>query len=147
MSGDALHRNRTVRNLVVDYALGAAILGLNPFPNLLTLTLAIAAVLLIKMIREIRSQWGFLVRPGVLTLMGNFLSFLGAMATALVAWGSLIALSFFVPEVQRLSVAAALFILFWMVGMGTNQYYINRYPIEPTAEPTVKPTVEPSDGA
>ncbi len=133
-SSNALWRNRTVRNLVMDYALGGAILGLNPFQNLLTLTLVIAAVLLFKMVRDIRAQWGFLVKPGGLTMIGNILSFIGALGASLMAWGSLIVLSFLVPVVNRLAIAAALFTLFWLVGMGTNQYYLNRYPIDATVD-------------
>lgn len=133
-SSDVLQRNRTVRNLVTDYALGGAILGLNPFQNLLTLTLVIAAVLLFKMVRDIRAQWGFLIKPGMLTLIGNILSFIGALGAALMAWGSVIALSFFVPVVNRLAITAALFTLFWLVGMGTNQYYLNRHPIDGTVD-------------
>jgi hypothetical protein len=129
-TSDVLYRNRAVRNLVMDYALGGAIVGLSPFQNLLTLTLIIAAVLLFKMVRDIRAQWGFLVKPGVLTIIGNLLSFVGALGASLMAWGSVIALSFFIPVVNRLAIVAALFTLFWLVGMGTNQYYLNRHPID-----------------
>ena len=43
--------------MVMDYALGTAIVGLNPFQSWLTVTLCIALALILKMLWDIRRKW------------------------------------------------------------------------------------------
>jgi hypothetical protein len=115
--------HRAGRSLTLDYALGAAILGLNPFPNLLTVTLICACGLVLVMIRHIGKKWEFVQGQNGFAIAGNLFGGLGALAMAFMAWLTLTAIGFFVPIVDRFAISAALFTLTWMMGLATNQYY------------------------
>ena len=42
-----LQRNQQIRNLILDYAIASAIIGLNPFRATLTVTLLVVGVLIL----------------------------------------------------------------------------------------------------
>lgn len=116
-------QGRRVRDLILDYALGSAILGLLPISRLFTLKLLLAFGLIIKMSWDIGKAWHF--RPGqdLLARIGVFFGSLGALAMAFMAWLTFWGLGVFVPYLQGLALAAALFTLSWGQGQVVNQFY------------------------
>jgi hypothetical protein len=120
-------RHYQARQLMLDYAVGAAILGLNPFDHLLTPVLLITAGLTVKMMRDIGAVWEFARGQDMLAIAGNLFGGLGAFAMALMAWVTMVALSALVPILSRFAISAALFTVVWMLGVATNQFYFNGY--------------------
>lgn len=115
--------NKEIRELIIDYAIGAAILGLNPLPGTLTVTLLAASVLLLKMMRDIGTKWGYPKGQDALAIGGNLLGGLGSFWVAFMAWVSMYGAGLFVPFVGRFAVASSLFALTWRVGQATHLYY------------------------
>jgi uncharacterized protein (DUF697 family) len=116
---------RQSRELVFNYALFAAILGLNPFPNLLLITIAITGIVALKMIRDVGAQWNFQQGQDFLAIVGSLFGLLGAFATAFMAWVTVIVISIWIPLVNRFAISAALCTWMWMTGRTANQYYLN----------------------
>lgn len=77
-----VRQQHQVRGLILDYALGASILGLIPIPRLFTLKLLVAAGLLLKMMWDIGKLWGFRKGQDLLAIAGNFFGGLGALVMA-----------------------------------------------------------------
>jgi uncharacterized protein (DUF697 family) len=118
-----VRRERRLRELILDYALGASILGLIPIQRLFTLRLVIAAGVILKMIWDIGNLWGFRRGQDLLAIMGYGFGSLGAFAMAFGAWLTLFGIGIFVPYVKGLAYAAALFTLTWGLGQATRQFY------------------------
>ncbi|WP_202895720.1 hypothetical protein [Iningainema tapete] len=116
-------RLRKIRHMILDYALGNAILGLIPIPRLFTLKLLVAAIFIIKMIRNIGAKWDFPKAKDALAIAGNIFGWIGAFAIALMAWLTMITIGVFIPYVGGFALAAALFTLTWVLGQVTNQFY------------------------
>ncbi len=115
--------NQEIRKLIIDYAIGAAILGLNPMPGSLTVTLLATSVLLLKMMRDIGTKWGYPKGQDVLAIGGNLLGGLGSFWVGFMAWISMYVAGLFVPFVGGFAVASSLFVLTWRVGQATHLYY------------------------
>lgn len=120
-------RYRAVYDLVLDYALGSAIIGLNPLPNLLILTLILTSLLLLKMRHDIQKIWNVPPRKGFWASTDILLGVIGALSIAFMAWLTLIIVSAFIPLVHRFAVSASLFALVWMVGFVINHSYLGAY--------------------
>lgn len=118
---------RVVHDLVVDYALGSAIIGLNPIPDLFILTLILVTILLIKMRHDIQKMWNVPRQKGFWASTDILLGSIGALSIAFMAWLSLIILSAFIPLVHRFAISASLFALVWMVGFAINHSYLGAY--------------------
>jgi len=123
----ASRRYRAVYDLVLDYALGAAIIGLNPFPSLFLLTLILTSLLLLKMRHDIQKMWNVPPRKGFWASTDILLGVIGALSIAFMAWLTLIIVSAFIPLVHRFAIAASLFALVWMVGFVINHSYLGAY--------------------
>ncbi|WP_377479731.1 MAG: hypothetical protein P2A85_11050 [Microcoleus anatoxicus] len=115
--------NKEIRELIIDYAIGAAILGLNPLPGTLTFTLLAASVLLLKMMRDIGGKWGYPKGQDALAIGGNFFGGVGSFWIAFMAWISMYVAGLFVPFVGGFAVASSLFALTWRLGQATHLYY------------------------
>ena len=113
--------------MALDYALGAAIIGLNPFPNLFIVTLILTSILLFKMRQDIRKIWNVSRRGGFWASTDSLLGGIGALSIAFMAWLTLIIVSAFLPIVHRFAVSASLFALVWMVGFVINHSYLKAY--------------------
>jgi uncharacterized protein (DUF697 family) len=120
-----LRRHLKVRSMILDYAMGAALLGLNPIRGTLTITLLIVAALIIKMIIDIGSKWGYAKGQDPLAIIGYIFGFLGAFALALMAWVTMLCFGLFVfaPLFSGFAKSAAFFTLTWTLGQVTNQFY------------------------
>ncbi|TAG89933.1 MAG: hypothetical protein EAZ09_11615 [Oscillatoriales cyanobacterium] len=117
--------NKEIRDLIIDYAIGAAILGLNPLPGTLTVTLLAASVLLLKMMRDIGARWGYPKGQDMLAIGGNLFGGFGSFWIAFMAWISMYVTGLFVPFVGSFAVALSLFALTWRIGQATHLYYVS----------------------
>ena len=115
--------NQEIRELIIDYAIAAAIMGLNPLPGTMTVTLLAASVLLLKMMRDIGGRWGYPKGQDALAIGGNLFGGLGSFWVAFMAWVSMYGLGLFVPFVGGFALASSLFALTWRVGQATHLYY------------------------
>ncbi|MFM9267760.1 hypothetical protein [Tychonema sp. BBK16] len=117
--------NKEIRALIIDYAIGAAILGLNPLPGTLTVTLLAASVLLLKMMRDIGAKWGYPKGQDLLAIGGNLFGGFGSFWIAFMAWLSMYVAGLFVPFIGSFAVALSLFALTWRIGQATHLYYVS----------------------
>lgn len=124
-----------VRNLILDYAMGAAILGLLPIPGFLMfeVQLVAAGVLVFKMILDIGAKWGYPKGQDVLAIAGNIFGCLGAFSMALMAWVAVFCVGLFVPFVGSMALASSLFTLTWTMGQVTSQFYASGRQIDAAA--------------
>ena len=120
--------NRTVRNLILDYALAAALLGLIPnYGNKWADLLGIAALglLNLKLIRDIGRRWGNPPVRDVLASIGGLLGVLGAFAIAIASRVIVSTISLFIPLAIVLSSPVGHGVLTWALGRTANQYYLS----------------------
>lgn len=120
-----IKRHRQIRNLILDYAMGAALIGLNPIRGTLTLTLLVVGILILKMIRDIGYSWRYTKGQDPLAIAGNLFGFLGAFALAFMAWVTIFCFGLFMPLFSGFAICVALFTLTWTLGQVTNQFYAN----------------------
>jgi hypothetical protein len=118
-----LRRYRRIRTLILDYAMGSTLIGLNPFHGVLTLTLVIVGLLVSKMIWDIGHLWGYTKGQDFLAVAGILFGFLGAFGLAFMAWLTMFSLGVFVPLFSGFAKSAAFFTLTWTLGQVTNQFY------------------------
>jgi hypothetical protein len=118
-------RYEAVQQMVVDYAIGLAILGL--FHAFLTPVLVVAVLLLFKMLWDIARRWDFSITLNPIPLLGQLLNVLGASAIALLAWITLVFLGAFVPLIDHYALAAALMSGTWTLGASANQFFMNAF--------------------
>ncbi len=118
-----LRRQRQIRNLILDYAMGSALIGLNPFHGILTLTLVVVGVLSLKMMWDIGHLWGYTKGQDPLAIAGNLFGFLGSFALAFMAWLTMFSFGSVVPLFSGFAISAAFFTLTWTLGQVTNQFY------------------------
>ena len=98
-------RYRTIQSMVVDYALGVAIIALNPFRSLLVLTLCVAGALILKMMWDIRHKWHFAGRHSVLAIASYLFNLLGALTMGFMALLTLIFIGVVFPVMPRFGLA------------------------------------------
>lgn len=125
-----IRRYRTVHSQVLDYALGAAIIGLNPFPHSLIVTLILVGILLFKMHHDIQKIWNVPRQRGFWASTDCLLSMIGALSIAFMAWLTLMIISAFIPLIHRFAISAALFSLVWMIGFAINHSYLKLIPLQ-----------------
>ena len=127
LSATISRRYQANQFLMVDYALGVAIIGLNPFQNLLTLTLCIAAAIILKMMWDIRRNWGCSDGNHLLAIASFLFNLLGALTMGFMALLTLIFAGVFFPIINRFALSAALMTVTWIAGAVTNQFFLNGY--------------------
>ncbi|NJK38376.1 MAG: hypothetical protein HC825_01475 [Oscillatoriales cyanobacterium RM1_1_9] len=118
---------RSGRELIFNYALLAAILGLNPFANLLSLTILLAGILTLKMIWDLGAEWRFVKGQGLLAIIGSFFGALGACVMGFMSWLAVIIASIWLPVINPLAISAALWTWTWMIGRTVNEFYLSGY--------------------
>lgn len=119
--------NCKARNLIFDYALGAAVIALIPIviPGIWVIRILTLIVLIFKMRRDLAALWGFPKGHDILARVGSGFGCLGALAVALMAWLTMSAIGAFVPYINSLALAAAFATLTWATGQLTNQFYFS----------------------
>lgn len=120
-----IRREGDIRQLIFDYAMGAAIVGLIPLTGGGTLEVKLLAVLLLnlKMMWDIRHLWGQPQGQGALAALGNIFGALGAIIAGFLAWGTLVGLGVIFPYLGAFAKAAGFATATWVVGQATNQFY------------------------
>lgn len=118
-------RYQQIQSMVVDYAIGLAILGL--LPRFLTPVLMISLALLLKMLWDIAKRWQFAVAYNPIAIGGGLLNVLGSLAIALLAWVTFIFLGTFIPLIDHFGLSAALMSGTWTLGAAANQFFFNGY--------------------
>lgn len=116
-------KRRRVRNLILDYGLGMAALGVNPFPGFLTFTLLVSGILILKMLRDIGVIWGFTGGQDWLAIASGFFGAISSFWLGIMAWGTVLAFSAFLPLPRSFAIAAGLFTLTCGLGQATSQFY------------------------
>lgn len=116
---------KEMRNLILDYAIGIAILGFNPFPGINLVTNTIAGVLIIKMIRDIGSKWGYPKGQDAIAIIGSIFGGFGAFLAAITSWATISFAGLYLPFIGEFAVASFLFTLTWAIGQATNQFYLS----------------------
>jgi uncharacterized protein (DUF697 family) len=120
--------NFKVRNLIFDYALGAAIVALLPIPNL-GIWQAIALVLLnILLVVGIARLWQFQKGGDLLARIGIVFGIAGAILLGFLVWLLVIAVGAVVPLIGTLAPGMAAFCYFWGVGQAINHFYVSKLP-------------------
>ncbi len=121
-------REGTVRRLIFDYALGAAIVGLVPIRGggTLELKLLIVLGLILKMSWDIRNLWGRPTGQDPLAVIGNMFGFLAAVLVGGLAWATLVGLGVVIPYVGAFARAAGFATATWIAGQSVNQFYTSQ---------------------
>ena len=116
---------KEVRDLILDYAIGIAILGFNPFPGVNLVTNTIACGLILKMIRDIGSKYGYPKGQDTIAIIGSIFGGFGAFFAALTSWATISFIGLYIPVIGEFTSASFLFALTWAIGQATNQFYLS----------------------
>lgn len=116
---------KEVRDLILDYAIGIAILGFNPFPGANLITDTIAFGLILKMISDIGKKWGYPKGQDVIAIIGSIFGGCGALAAALTSWATISFVGIYVPIIGEFAATSFFFTLTWAIGQATNQFYLS----------------------
>ncbi|MGF1535546.1 MAG: hypothetical protein ACFB4J_03525 [Elainellaceae cyanobacterium] len=117
--------NQKARRLILDYALGAAILALFPIPRVRVLKAIALLVLHYKLLRGVRQIWGKGRGGDLLAWFGVLAGLAGAIALGFMGWIGTIALGALVPNIDALAPGAAFFCYFWSIGQVVNHFYLS----------------------
>lgn len=125
--------NFKVRNLILDYALGAAIVALLPISNIVLLQAIALVVLNIFLVRGIASLWRFQKGGDLLARVGIIFGIAGSILIGFVAWLCLLIVSVWITSVWvaglRLMVLAPgviAFCYFWGIGQTVHYFYLSK---------------------
>ncbi|MGF1491608.1 MAG: hypothetical protein ACFBSC_03975 [Microcoleaceae cyanobacterium] len=140
-SFDLQSPNREMRALIFEYALIAALIGLNPFRNLFSVSLILVGLLSFKMMRDIGRTWGYPRGQDILAIAGNLVGGIGAFIMACLAWVSVIVAAIYFPVLQSFALAAAYGTFTWIVGQATHQYYATGKAREPREDGEIDTSV------
>lgn len=126
---------RKVRSCILDYALGAAVLGLIPVYGrwIPAIRLTLLVILNLKMIFNVGRFWGYHRRQGFLATVGCILAIVGSLALAIMVWLAVLAVGLFVPLIDSLARAAAYGVLTWSIGRTVSQYFYSPQFLDPLA--------------
>ena len=116
---------KEVRDLILDYAIGIAIFGFNPIPGINIVTDAVAFGLILKMIRDIGSKWGYPKGQDAFSIIGSIFGGFGALFAAFTSWAAISLVGIYLPVVGEFATASFFFTLTWAIGQATNQFYLS----------------------
>ena len=126
--------NHTVRSLILDYALAAAILGLiATIGQWLGLYSFLALTLLnLKMMRDIGVRWGRPKGQDAFAIFSSLVSVLGAFAIAIMVRLLFSVIGLFIPLIIVFNRAVGYATLTWALGRATNQFYLSSKRVDST---------------
>lgn len=118
---------RKVKSTIIDYTLGAAILGVLPVYGrwIPLLRVALLIMLILKMVRDIRRCWGDRQDRRVKAAFSCFLGVVGSVALALIAWLGVLLMSLLIPFIDILARAIAYGVLTFNIGRTMSHHYYN----------------------
>jgi hypothetical protein len=120
--------NFKVQNLILDYALGAAIAALLPIPEI-GLLKAIALILLnLFLIRGIARLWQFQKGGNLLAWVGVLFGLAGSIVMAFLAWLGILILTLLlgVPRLMVVAPGVVAFCYFLGFGQTVHHFYLSR---------------------
>lgn len=120
--------NFKARNLILDYALGAAIVALLPIPNIGVLQAIALVVLNILLVIGIARLWQFQKGGDLLARIGILFGIAGAILLGFLVWLLIVAVGAVVPLIGTLAPGMAAFCYFWGVGQAINHFYVSKLP-------------------
>lgn len=110
--------------MILDFALGAAIVVLIPIPYTIFLKIIILPVLLVLLVKRILRLWqGY--KPDAVAKLSLFVGLAGGMLLGVLGWLGGVVLGIAVPWLAGLAPGFAAFALFWGVGQAINHYYLS----------------------
>ena len=114
-----------VKKSILDYALGAAILGLVPIygRGIPALRLILLAALNLKMMVNIGRFWGYHRGQGSLEFIDCILAIIGSFVLSIFAWLGVFSVGLFIPLVDSLARAIAYGVLTWNIGRAVSRYF------------------------
>lgn len=119
--------NHAVRNLILEYTLVAAILGLFRFNNDVGDVLNFLSLLLLNLVMAIHigRYWRTFKGRKVIAITNLCLSFLGALTIAVLVRGLFSIISILIPLIIVLNASVGHAFLTWLFGKATNQLYLS----------------------
>ena len=134
MPHSAASLNHRARGLIVDYALGAALVALLPIPYSFVVKIILLPVLMGLMVRGILRLWqGY--TPDAVAKLSVLAGLTGAVLLSVAALFFGMALGVRVPELAGLAPGFAFFALFWSVVQAVYQCYLSALPPGCSATP------------
>lgn len=120
------HVNAKVRNLILDYGLGAAIVALLPLPQVGWLKAIALFGLNLFLVIGIAHLWHFKQGGDLLARIGILFGIAGAIGVGVLGWLLLVVLGVVVPLIGSLAPGMAAFCYFWGFGQAVHHFYISK---------------------
>jgi uncharacterized protein (DUF697 family) len=124
----ASHINVKARNLILDYALGAAIVALLPIPGIEVLKAIALLGLNLFLVIGIARLWNFKPGGDLLARIGILFGIAGAIGVGILGWLVLVIGGVAVPLIGSLAPGMAAFCYFWGFGQTVHHFYISKAP-------------------
>ncbi len=121
--------NFKVRNLILDYALGAAIIALLPIPQIGVLQAIALVILNIFLVRGVARLWHFQKGGDFLARVGILFGIAGSILLGFLVWIFMVALGAVIPMIGALASGAAAFCYFWGIGQTVHHFYVSKVPM------------------
>jgi hypothetical protein len=122
--------NFKVRNLILDYALGAAIVALLPIPKIGLLQAIALVVLNVFLVRGIASLWHFQTGGDLLARVGILFGIAGSILMGFLTWLCLFIVSVWTGAAWLMVLAPGVvaFCYFWGIGQTVHHFYLSKVP-------------------
>lgn len=120
--------NFKVRNLILDYALGAAIVALLPIPKLGVLQAIVLFILNVLLVVGIARLWRFQKGGDLLARVGVLFGIAGAIVMGVLVWLLMVAVGVVVPLLGALAPGVVAFCYFWGIGQTVHHFYLSKVP-------------------
>lgn len=128
--------NFKVRNLILDYALGAAIVALLPIPKIGVWRAIALVVLNIFLVMGITRLWQFQRGGDFLARVGILFGIAGAILMGFLVWLLMVAVGVVVPLIGALAPGAVAFCYFWGIGQTVHHFYLSQVPTATDRSPS-----------
>jgi hypothetical protein len=127
--------NLKARNLILDYALGAAIVALLPIPNIGVWQVIALVLLNVLLVIGIARLWQFQKGGYLLARIGILFGIAGAILMGFLVWLLMVAVGAVAPLIGALAHGMAVFCYFWGVGQAVNHFYVSKLPLTSDCPP------------
>jgi uncharacterized protein (DUF697 family) len=128
--------NFKVRNLILDYALGAAIVALLPIPKIGLLKAIVLVVLNVLLVIGIARLWQFRKGGDLLARGGVLFGVAGALLVGFLVWLFMVAVGVIVPMIGALAPGVVAFCYFWGIGQTVHHFYLSKVPTAADRSPS-----------
>ncbi len=118
--------NTDVRNLILDYALGAAIVALLPIPKIGVLQAIVLLVLNVLLVIGIARLWHFQKGGDFLARVGILFGIAGTILMGFLVWLFMVTVGVIVPLIGALAPGTVAFCYFWGTGQTVHHFYVSK---------------------